>query len=52
METFKPGWQVWTLTQGDEFKTNYVLRLFLVETMKSFCFDVTAIGVGGEQKVR
>lgn len=45
------GWQVWVLTEGDQFRTCYVVRIFLVETMKRFCFYVTTVEGMGEQGV-
>ena len=32
-----PGWQMLVLTEGNQFRTYYVVRIFL-ETMKRFLF--------------
>lgn len=44
-----PGWQVWILTKSGQFRTYCVLGVFLVETVKRFCFSVTAVEGMDEQ---
>lgn len=46
-----PGWQVWVLPEGINSVPYYVVRIFLVETMKRFCLYVTGIEGLGEQEV-
>ena len=43
-----PGWQMLVLTECNQFRTYYVVRIFPVKT-RDFCFYTTAIDGMGKQ---